>query len=148
MFDRVALDHVALDEIVEAVDPNTAFETGFDLVDLFLVAAQRGCNAFVDEFLAPDDADLAAADAAALDETTGDRAALGKIEELTHLGLAGGDFLLNRRQQAGHGVLHLVDEFVDYRVELDLHAFALGDVGHTRVDPGVKAENDAIGGGG
>ena len=53
-----------------------------------------------------------------------------------------------RIEQAGHRFLHLVDQFVDDRVELDLHAFALGGVGGAGFDLDVEADDDRIRGGG
>ena len=48
-------------------------------------------------------------------------------------------------EQARHGFLHLVDQFVNDGVKLDLHAFVLGFVGHAAVDPRVEAEDHGIG---
>ena len=44
--------------------------------------------------------------------------------------------------------LHLVDEFVDDRVELDLHALALGELTALALDLDVEAEHDGVGGAG
>ena len=57
---------------------------------------------------------------------------------------ADGDILEDRIEQAGHGFLHLVDQLVNDRVKLDLHAFVLGLVGHAAVDAGVEAQNDRV----
>jgi hypothetical protein len=50
--------------------------------------------------------------------------------------------LMVRLQQTGHGGFDLVDQFVDDGVKLDLHAFALGQVGHADVNARVEAKND------
>ena len=72
---------------------------------------------------------------------------LRKPEYLAHFGRANDDFLENRLKQASHRRFHLVDQFVNDRVKLDLDAFALGDVGHAIIDARVEPKDDCLGGG-
>jgi hypothetical protein len=89
-------------------------------------------------------AHLAADNAAVDDGAAGDIAALGETEDLADLGLADDDFLEQRIEKAGHGFLHVVDQFVDDGVELDLHALVLGLFGGAAVHAGVEAEDDGV----
>ena len=51
---------------------------------------------------------------------------LGKLESLANFGIAVGDILEDRREQAGHGLLHFVQQVVD-------------DVVEANIDPAVSA---------
>src|SRR5260370_15354086 len=147
-FDRVALDCVADLKITKTVNADAAFHAGAHFIDFVLEPAQRLGDALINEALAPHDADLAADDAPDRDHATGHGNALGKGENLADLGRADDDVLQDGIQQAGHGFLHLVDQFVDDGIKLDLDSFALGDVRNTVVDPGVEPEYDSVRSGG
>src|ERR1044071_2109037 len=144
----IAFDNVADLEIVEAVQPHAAFHSGTDFVDFVLEAAEGQGYAFVDEALSPLNAHLAFDDAAGGDDAAGDITALGECKKLPHFGGSDDDFPDKGIEQAGHGFLHLVDQFVNDGVEFDLDAFAFGDLRHAVVDSRVEAENDGFGGGG
>ena len=60
-------------------------------------------------------------------EATGDDAP-AQLENLLDLGVADDGLAMLRIEHAGHRFLHLVDQFVDDAVKLDLHAFAFGGV--------------------
>ena len=81
------------------------------------------------------------------DDAAGDVAALGKLENLLHLGGADDGLLDHRIQHAGHGGHDLVDQLIDDRVELDLDSFPLGDIGDAVVDAGVEPKDDPLGSG-
>ena len=49
---------------------------------------------------------------------------------------------LRRREQPGHGLLHLVDEVVDDGVIADLDALALGRLAGLRIGAHIEAEHD------
>src|ERR1043166_3055499 len=144
LFDGVGLDHVSDLKLVEAVDADAAFHAGANLVDLVLKTAQRQRVPFEDEVFAAHDPDLALEDASVADDTTGDMAAFGKLEEFLDLGGADDHLLDHRIEQTGHRFLHLVDQFVDDGIKLDLHRFALGDFRHAIVDASVEAENNTL----
>src|SRR5688572_20921754 len=143
--DGVRLDDVTHLELVEAVDANATFHAGPDLVDLVLETAERLNLSLVHKVLAAHDANLAIEDATVTDRTSGDTATLGQFEDLLHIGRTHDHFLEHWIEQAGHGDLHLVDQFVDDGVKFDLHPFALGDVGDAVVDAGMETENNALG---
>src|SRR5213075_199256 len=98
------------------------------LVDLVLEASQRLDDPLEKDILAAADADLAFDHPAAGDGATGDIAALGELEQLADLGGPHNHLLEDRVQEASHGFLHLVDQFVDDGIEFDLDAFALGNL--------------------
>ena len=56
----------------------------------------------------------------------GHGADLGDAEGLADLGLALVDFLEHRREQAGHGLLDLVGQVVNDRVQADVDLLLLG----------------------
>src|SRR6266481_1678893 len=143
-FDRVALDCVADLKITKTVNANAAFHAGAHFIDFILEPTQRLGDALINEALAPHDADLAADDAPDRDHATGDGNALGKGENLADFGRADDDVLQDRIQQAGHGLLHLVNQFINDGIKLDLDPFALGDVRNTVVNPGVEPEYNGV----
>ena len=59
-------------------------------------------------------------------------------------GRADPHFLERRVEQAGHRLLHLVDDVVDDRVQADVDLLALGDVGGVAVGPHVEADDDGV----
>src|SRR5262249_43499938 len=128
LLQRVAFNRVPHLKIIEAVNADAAFHAGAHLIDFVLETAQGLHHAFVNQPLAAHHADFAADDASAADDAAGHFSALGQLENLPHLGRADDVFLEDRFQQTGHGFLHLVDQFVDDGVELDLDPFALGHI--------------------
>src|SRR5487761_2325697 len=142
-----AFDRVADLEVAEAFDANAALQAGAHFVDFVLEAAQRLGDALEQEVLAAHDAHLAADDPAAADDAARHRRTFGELEDLAHLGRADDDFAAEGLQQAGHGLLHLVNQLVNDGVELDLHPLPLGLVRHAGVDARVETQNDRIGGG-
>src|SRR6266404_3651989 len=143
-FDRVALDRVADLKIPKTVNANAAFHAGAHFIDFILEPTQRLGDALINKTLTPHDADLAADDAPDGDHATGHGNALGKCKYLADLGRADDDVLQDGVQQAGHGFLHLVNQFIDDGVELDLDTFTLGDVRNPVVDAGVEPEDDRV----
>jgi len=127
---------------------NQALHAGAHLVDIVLEALERVGDTLVHQVALADDAHLAAHNLAAGDGAAGDIAALAELENLAHLRLAGDDVLHQRVEQAGHGLLHLVDQLVDDGVKLELDALALGHLADAGVYLGVKAQDDRIRGAG
>ena len=74
-----------------------------------------------------------ARDPALGDHAAGDGAELRRLEDVAHLRRADPHFLERRLEQAGHRLLHLVDDVVDDRVQADVHLLAIGDVGGVAV---------------
>src|SRR5208282_5584803 len=132
----------------EAFNADAALHAGPDFVDVVLEAAQGLDDALVDQALSAENAGFAANQAAVVDDAAGDVAAFGQLEDFADLGRADDDLFDDRFQQAGHGFLDLVDQFVNDRVELDLNPFPFGQVGHTDINAGVETQNDGGGGGG
>src|SRR6185503_2848250 len=145
LFGGVRLNDVTGLEIVVTVDADAAFHAGAHFVDLVLKAAEGLDVALEEHVFAAADADLALDHAPIGDDAAGDVAAFGEVEHLANFGRADDDFLEHRVKQACHGLLHLVDEFVNNGVELDLDSFALGDIGHAGVNARVEAEDDPLG---
>ena len=54
------------------------------------------------------------------------------------------DFLERRLEQAGHGLLDLVDDLVDDRVEADVDLLAFGEVRGVALGPHVEADDDRL----
>ncbi len=51
----------------------------------------------------------------------------------------------DRIQQSGHGLFHLVDEFIDDRVELHLHTFSFRSRERLVFELNIETENDCVG---
>src|SRR5687767_13742944 len=147
LLNHVRLDAVADLKIAEAVNAYAALHAGAHLVHVILEAAQGIENAFVDQVFATHDTDLALDYASVADNAAGHLAALGQFENLFDLGAANDIFLEHRIEQAGHGLFHLIDQLIDDRVKLDLHAFPLGHIGHADIQARMETDNDRVGGG-
>ena len=124
---------------------DAALEALRDLADVVLEAAQRAELALVDLDRVADQADLRVAlDRAVGDHAAGDRADLRDGEGLAHLGLAQRLLALDRREQAGHRLLHVVERLVDDVVELDLDALLLGELLRLAGRTDVEADDDGV----
>ena len=66
-------------------------------------------------------------------------------ERVAHFGAAQMRFLVDRLEQAGHGALDLVGNFVNHRVRANLDVFALRQVGGLAIGPHVESENNGAG---
>src|SRR5690606_37538761 len=98
------LDHVADLDIVETVQPDTAFETGADFGHVVLEPAQRRDAALVDDdIVAHETRPEVAADMAFGDQTAGGLAELARLEHVADLGAADDILHALRTQLARHG---------------------------------------------
>ena len=143
----VALDDVAFLVFVKLAETDSAFEVGADLLDLVLESAERGHPAIEDLDAAADHAGVGlAVDAAVRDERASHPAPV-EFENLPDLCVADDGLAGERLQQAQHRLAHLVDQFVDDRVELQVHVGCLGGFHSLGFDLHVEPENDGFGGG-
>src|ERR1035437_1754734 len=134
-FNRITFNRVAHLKFAVAFDADAAFHAGANLVDFVLKTAQRLRDAFINDILATPHAHFAAHDAARADHAAGHRRALGQIKNLPDFGGTNDGVLEVGIEQAGHGIFHLINQFVDDRVKFDLHARALGFFrDHLRID--------------
>src|SRR5438552_1412357 len=120
------LEHVALLDVVEAVEEDAALEPLGDLPRVVLEPLQLRDRRRVDDRAVADDAHPRVAPHDAVgDHAARDRAETRDLEQRPHLGLAdrllGGDGL----QLADERLLDLLGELVDLVVEADLYALAL-----------------------
>ncbi len=118
-----------------------------DLARVVLEAPQRRDRALPDDRALAKEADLGAArDDALAHEAPGDRADARDAEDLADLGLAGDDLLEDRREQAEHRGLDLLDQLVDDLVGADLHALGLGELAAAPVRAHVEPDDRRVGG--
>ena len=134
-------------KIIKAIDPDAALHASADFVDFVLEPPQGLNDSFVNEPLAAHYPALAFDQAATADHAAGHVAALGEFKNLPHLSRADDVFFDGRLEQARHCLLHLVNQFVNDRVKLDLHSLPFGDVGHPDIDARVEAKDDPFGSG-
>ena len=78
------------------------------------------------------------------DHAAGHSAALAEREELADFGGAHHHGFLDGFQQAGHGVLHFIDQLVNDLVLLDLHTVLFGSVGSSLVHARVESKNNRL----
>src|SRR6478609_7769275 len=141
-------DDVALLDVVEPLQDETALEALADLGGVVLLALQRcQVQAVRDDVAVADQAHLGVAP----DDTTGDHAArdvadLGAAEDRADLRLTQGRLLELRLEHALERRLDLLDGVVDHRVVADLHTLALGQLRRLALRADVEADDDRVGG--
>ena len=70
----------------------------------------------------------------------------GKLENLFDESVAEGAFAQFGIEQTRHGLLHLIDQFVNNAEEFNLDAFPFGGVGGGVIGFGIKSDDDCSGG--
>src|SRR5262245_39474445 len=121
LLDLEGLYDVADLDVLVPVESDAALESLLDLRDVVLEAPQGTHLALVDHAVVPQEAHLRRA----RDDALGDVAArhdseFRNLEGVADLGAAARDFLQGGLEQAFHGLLDLVGDVVDHRVEADL----------------------------
>src|SRR5262249_26759932 len=111
--DVEALHDVANADILIVGERHAALLSGRHLAYLVLEALQSRQRALVDHHVVADEAHLGAALHLAVgDAAAGDLADLGNVEHLQDFRVAKEHLAHRRRQQAGHGLSHVVDQIV------------------------------------
>src|SRR5262249_8265348 len=140
-------DDVVLLDLVPAGDHHAALVALLDLAHVVLEAPQARDLALVDLDRVADDPEVGpAGDLALGGPAAGDGADLGARERIGDLQLAHRDLALDRREQAGHRRLHVVERVVDDVVEPDLDAFLLGVLAALARGADVEADDDRAAG--
>src|SRR5712691_8589391 len=143
----VRLEHVALFDVVEALEQDAALEALLDLAHVVLDAPQRRDRRLVDDGAVPHDAHLRPpADDTARDHAAGDRADARRAEQRAHLGLAERRLGLDRFQHADERLLDVLGQLVDDAVRADLDADALGQRARLGARAHVEADDQRAGG--
>src|SRR3954454_4776963 len=138
----VALEHVALFDVVEVVEQDSALEALLDLAYVVLDAAERTDRRLVDDGSVTDDANLrTAADDAARHHAAGDVAEPRRAEDRAHFDLAEDRLGLDRLEHADERLLDVLGELVNDAVGADLDALALGQRARLRARPDVEADD-------
>src|SRR6478735_4365947 len=142
-----ALHDVALLDVVEAAERQTALEALADLGHVVLLPAQRRQVEVVGRHVAVADEPRlgVATDDTARDHAAGDVADLAGAEDLADLGLAERDLLELRLEHALECRLDLLDGLVDHRVVADLDAFLVGHLRRLALRADVEADDDRVG---
>src|SRR5258708_16271806 len=140
------LHRVAFDEVVPALESDTALEAFADLVDVILEASQRGDRAFPELLVPAPEADPVAA----MNDTIGDDAAsndlAASLDRLTHLGVPVDDLLEPRLEHAREHSLDFFDEGVDHAVLADGHPLQLGRTAGVGFGLDVERDDQRLGG--
>src|ERR1700733_591151 len=143
----VGLNDVAVLEVLEVGEPDTALEARCDLAHIVLEAAQRVDRTLPDDGALAQEAHLrAAGDLAVAHVAPGHGADPGHPEDLAHLGLARDDLLVDRGEQTEHGRLNVLEQLVDDFVGPDLDVGRLGQLTRALVGPHVEPDDGGVGG--
>src|SRR5829696_439903 len=141
------LDHVADLDVLVVLEHDAALETGLNLTDVVLEAAQGTDPAGPDHRALAHEPDRRAADEAAVaDRAAGDRADARGLEELEDLSLAERLLDLLGLEHALHRRPQVLGHLVDHRVGADLDALALGGAASVGERADVEADDDGVGG--
>src|SRR6185437_3664541 len=140
--DFVALDHVALGEVVVVGEAHAAFLAGLDFAYLVLEALERGKLAFVDHDVVAHQAHArTTANDALGDAATGDLADLGDVEHFQDLGVAQEFFADFRREHTREHRFDVVHHVVDDVVVADFDAVTARTFAGLRVRTHVEADD-------
>src|SRR5665213_3617851 len=140
-------DDVAGLDVLEAGEVDTALDARTDFGDVVLDALERGDLALPDFLAVAQHADLCvAADEAVGDLAAGDLADLGDLEDLQDRGASSIVLLVDRVEQAVHGLGHLVLQLVDDGVHADIDVLAGGQVLRLAFRTDVEADDHRVGG--
>src|SRR5438445_11508907 len=138
-----AFEHIADFDVVEIRNADAAFETGAHFVGIFLEPAQRAHTARINNHAFAHDAHLGIALHDAIEDVAaGDHAHALDAEGVAHFRAAEMSFLVDRLEQASHGALNLVGDFVNDRVHADLDVFALRQIGSFAIGAHVESEDN------
>src|SRR5690606_34617255 len=144
--DLVDLDEVALLDVVEVGQADTALEALGHLANVVLEPLERVDGPVVgDDSGAQQPGTGTALDHAFGDVATGDGSDPGNPEHGPDLGGAEHDFLLLGGELANQGLFDLVQQLVDDAVGADLDPQALGCLAGTRLRTHVEADDDGVG---
>src|SRR6266699_6831630 len=139
------LDDVAGLDVVVVGQPDAALIAGLDLAGVVLEAPEGRHLSRVNDHVVPKQAHLGAArDLAVRHVGAGDRADLGHLEDLPHFGAPQIDLFGFGLQKPEHGVLDLVGDVVDHRVNPDVDFLLLRQVLGTALGPHVVADDDGV----
>ena len=148
-FGYEGFDYVADFNVAVVGDGDAAFHAGADFGGIVFEAAERGDFAFEDDDIVAEEADFGVAlDVAVGDAAAGDGADLGDAESFEYVGAALVNLFDGGLEEAGHGALHLVLQFVNDGVETDVDFFLVGEFLRFALGANVEADDDGVGRGG
>src|SRR5687767_10837921 len=143
LLDDVALDLVAVLDVVEVLEPDAALEALAHLGDVVLEAAQAPDAALPrDDAVADEAGARVAADDAVGDAAARDDAGLRHAEGREHERLAQNLLGLDLVEHADHGRAYLLLDLVDDRVEPDVDVLLPRELGRPDLGSDVEADDD------
>src|SRR5215213_11561192 len=143
LLDDVALDLVAVLDVVEVFEPDAALEALAHLGHVVLEAAQGADGALPrDDAVADEAGARVAADDAVDDAAARDDARLRHAEGREHERLAQNLLGLDLVEHADHGGAYLLLYLVDDRVEADVHVLLPGEFRRPDFRTDVEADDD------
>src|SRR5271168_4530978 len=147
--DAETFEKIADLDVVEVAHADAAFETGAHFAGVIFEALQRTVLRAVDHGAIAHDADLRVALEDAVDHVAaGDRAGALDAERVADFGAAQIGFGDHGLEQAFHGFLQFVGNFVDDGVRADIDVFLLGKVGSFAIRTNAESNDDRAGSGG
>src|SRR5664280_1773176 len=139
------LDDVAIFQVLVVGETNAALKARLHLSRVILEAAQRSDRALPDNGALAQESNLrTTGDDAVADEASGDGADLGNAKHFAHLGFAGDDLFVDRRQQSQHGRLDLLDQLVDDLVGPHLDTLSLSQFATALVRSDIEADDGRV----
>ena len=141
-----ALESVADFYVVEIGDTRSAFKSSANFSGVFLEALQRAERSGVNDRAIAHYAHLRVAFQNAIDdEAACDRAGSLDLENVAHFGVTDNRFLENWIEQAEHGFLHFVADFINDGVVANVHVFALSEFGGFAFGAYVESDDHRAG---
>lgn len=141
----VALHHVALFDVVIALQAHAAFKARAHFLHVLLVVLQGGQLAGEHHHVIPQQTHLGVAlHLAILHIAAGNGARAGNLEHAAHLGMAQQHFLVLGRQEPLHGLFHVLDGIVDHGVQPHIHLFLLRGSSGGGVGADVEADDNGV----
>src|SRR5579872_56388 len=144
-FSGEGFNHVADFDVSVVGDGDAAFHAVGDLAGIVLEAAKRPDFAFEDDHVVAQQSDFGVAfDQPIDDRAAGHGANFWNAEGLANFGASLIGFFDGRFEQAGHGALDLILQFVNDRVQPDVDLFLIGQFLRLAFGAHVEPDDDGI----
>ena len=140
------LESIALSDVVELLDADTALVALGYLLNVVLEATERGDLILEDNYTVTNDTDLRlTGDLTVLDIASCDNADTGYANGLSDLRMAKENLLVRGSEQTLHSRLYLIDDLIDDTVSTDIYVVSLCGVQRVLIGTYVEAYDDGIG---
>src|SRR5208337_4680182 len=137
----IGLKDVSFLEIVKVLDPDTAFKSRLDFLDIILEASEGADLSVVDNYTVTKHPCSGISFHSAVEHRAAcNHPHLRNMESLSYFCPAYHILFVNGLEHAEYGGPDVVDELIDDIVEANVHSFLLGQFMHLRIRSDIEAD--------